>query len=218
VPINNTALYDSVIAAIAVCNSSWITDTNSSHYAQQMAVASAIASEIDSLIPPIGTGATLSQRALIESIVKSVMTGRTPVSVVPNDYHTIAQSVAALYIEFTLGLTNNDTGAGGGGGVLPVVIPFSHTTGTLVLQAVTVGQLLFFGQITVVSPFGPGSVLSFGTSANPAMFLNVSSAGSTVLGSYANSEYTEILVNDLLLLTVSSVGAIGSGLLIYEVH
>jgi hypothetical protein len=112
-PLNNSALYDSVVSAIAASNGAWLTDPISGDYGPQANAAVAIALEVDSLIAPILTGATLSQRVLLDSIVKSVMAGRSPTSTLPFDYLRIGQAIAAAFIEFSTRLQNTDTGIPG---------------------------------------------------------------------------------------------------------
>lgn len=94
-------------------------------------------------------------------------------------------------------------------------VEFDHTTGALMLGAVTAGQTLCLGQITLLSTFTAGSSVSFGTSADPAMFLLLPNPQ---IGSYGLDEYVDILVDDVLLLTVVTVGATGNGKLLYEVR
>lgn len=95
-----------------------------------------------------------------------------------------------------------------------VVVPFNYTTTTLVLQAISAGDVVRFGQLTVVAAFGAGTQIKFGTSGSPGMFLDIQG---NIQGSFRSDECTIISVDDLLMLTVVAVGAIGTGFLFYEV-
>lgn len=107
--MNNAALYDSALVAIASSNGAWISNPAPAHYAGELSAAQAIATEIDSRIPTIATGATISQRQLLESIVKSVMIGRTPEATV--SYVEIANAVAAVFTEYATNLQDSDVGS-----------------------------------------------------------------------------------------------------------
>jgi hypothetical protein len=111
-PINNTPLYDAVIAGVAASNQAWLTDPIPADYLVQANIAAAIATRVDALIPLVPTGATVSQRIVLESITKAVMSGRFPSSIVPADYTNIAQSIAAMYIEMCTKLLSGSTGSG----------------------------------------------------------------------------------------------------------
>jgi hypothetical protein len=150
-PIHNKPLYDSTLSAIAAVNGAWLTDPTSADYSSQANVAVAIATEVDALIPIIPTGATLSQRTLLESIVKSVMVGRSPTSLVATDYLTVAQAIAAIFAQFSTKL--QDTGTGSASGVAPVnkvlfvdaanyTLPPSSQNGTLSNPFENIGNAL----------------------------------------------------------------------------
>jgi len=105
--INNPALYDVAFAAIANSVSAWLTDANLADYVGQQNAAAAIAAEIDSLIPTISPGPTLSQLFLIESIVEKTFITRFPVSATPANYSVVAGAIAAQFNQFTTGLQDN---------------------------------------------------------------------------------------------------------------
>src|SRR5271157_4783828 len=107
---NNTALYDAVVAGVILSNYSWIISTNSADYNQNTIVAAAIATEVDSLIPPITGGATISQRDLISSIATKVFLTRFQTDNNPNDYSGIAQAIVALFTSASSVLQNTTTG------------------------------------------------------------------------------------------------------------
>lgn len=108
---NNTALYDAVIAGIASSNNAWLFDPIAGDYAGEANVAAVIATEVDAQIPVIATGATISQRILLESIAKGVMSGRQPQSLTQAEYSAIADAMAALFVQMNTKLQNNSSGA-----------------------------------------------------------------------------------------------------------
>ena len=110
--INNTALYDAALGAIGDSNGAWLADPVSTDYAPMVSAAVAIATEIDSLIPTIVTGVTISQRDLLSSIVKNVMTGRSPMSTQVSAYSSITASIVAMYNEFASELINVEVAQG----------------------------------------------------------------------------------------------------------
>lgn len=110
--LNNPPLFDAAIAGIAASNGAWLTDPIAADYSGSANAAAAIASEIDTSIPPITPSISISQRELMQSIAKSVMTGRTPQSTSPNDYASIAQAIGGIFTEYSLKLQNTDTGSG----------------------------------------------------------------------------------------------------------
>lgn len=109
--INNPAIYDSVLSGIAASNGAWLQDDVAGDYLAERNAASVIATTIDGAIPTILSGVTTSQRLLAESITKSVMIGRSPRSVNPSDYSSLAQAVAAAFTEFSAILVDSSTGA-----------------------------------------------------------------------------------------------------------
>lgn len=106
----------------------------------------------------------------------------------------------------------------GGASLVIGDVPFTATTTTLVLMAISVGQLVLFSQLAVLSAFGVGTVLQVGTFLDPSFFLRVDGSGVTTPGAYSNMEVHRVEVNDFLLLTVSAVGVSGNGRLFYEVR
>lgn len=103
---NNPALYDSVLCAVAACNQGWL----ATPVLNQTPSAVAIATEVDSKIPTILGGATISQRSLVESIAKSVFSGRNPLSTDPNAYAPLSTAIAEAFNQYspllTTGLAN----------------------------------------------------------------------------------------------------------------
>ena len=109
-PLNNTGLYDAVIAGIALSNGAWASETNASDYAPEANAAVAIATEVDAGIPTIVGGATVSQRLVMQAVTKGCMTGRVAISLQPTDYSTIAQGIIAVYTEFATKLQDSSGG------------------------------------------------------------------------------------------------------------
>jgi len=108
-PINNTALFDAAFAAVANSNEAWLSDPNAVDYLPVANVAVAIATEIDSQIPVITLGATISQRLLMNSTVKNVMAGRNPTAILPSAYASIASAIAGLFNEFSTKLQSSES-------------------------------------------------------------------------------------------------------------
>jgi len=129
---NNTALFDSVLSAIGASNQSWLTVP----VVDESPIAIAIATEVDSLIAPIGGGATLSQRCLIESVTKGIIAGRTPSSLDPSSYSDISHAIAQVFNQFAPHLQNTSTGSAVGGltsfngRVAPAAVPTAGDYGT----------------------------------------------------------------------------------------
>jgi len=69
--------------------------------------ATNIATEVDALIPTIGTGPTLSELLLMGSIVKSTFNDRYALDMPSSFYATIASVIVAQWIEFGTGLQNS---------------------------------------------------------------------------------------------------------------
>jgi hypothetical protein len=99
-----------------------------------------------------------------------------------------------------------------------VVVPFTFSTGTLILGMITAGTLLTISQIQILADFAPGSTVSFGTSTSPSAFLSLGLSDTVRVGAYAMDEIITAGVTDFLLLTVVTTGSIGSGRLFYEVQ
>lgn len=106
--LNNPGLYDAVIAAIALSNGAWASETNASDYAPEANAAVAIATEVDAGVPTIAGGATISQRLVMQMVTKGCMTGRVAVSMQPADYSTVAAGIIAVYTEFVTQLQDNN--------------------------------------------------------------------------------------------------------------
>jgi len=107
-PLNNTGLYDAVIAGIALSNGAWPSETNASDYAPEANAAAAIATEVDAGIPTIAGGATVSQRLVMQTVTKGCMTGRVAVSMQPTDYSAVAAGIIAVYTEFATQLQDTN--------------------------------------------------------------------------------------------------------------
>lgn len=104
---NNPALYDAAYSAIANSNAAWTNDAIPSDYATMKDAATNIATEVDALIPTIGTGPTLSELLLMMSIVKSTFNDRYAVDMPSSFYATIASVIVAQWIEFGTGLQDS---------------------------------------------------------------------------------------------------------------
>jgi hypothetical protein len=212
-PTNNTALFDSVLSAIAASNNAWLFDTASADYSSDANIAEAIAIEVDSLIAP--TLVTISQRNLMESIVKGVFNSRQPVNIIPTDYLDIARSIAAIFNEFSTKLKNTSTGNPGAGSVVISVSGFDATTGTQTLCALPTNTIMVNTQLSFISLFDIGSNIQLGTAGQPTHFLDITNPK---LASYQNSEIEKITVNEFLRLIVNNTGPNGSGLVIFELE
>ena len=109
-PLNNTGLYDAVIAGIALSNGAWPSETSASDYAPEANAAAAIATEVDAGIPTIAGGATVSERLVMQTVTKGCMTGRVAISMQPTDYSAVAAGIIAVYTEFVTQLQDTSTG------------------------------------------------------------------------------------------------------------
>jgi hypothetical protein len=105
--INNPALYDAAYSAIANSNAAWTNDAVPADYASMKDAATNIAREVDALIPTIGTGPTLSELLLMESIVKSTFNDRCALDMPSSFYAAIAATIVAQWIEFGTGLQDS---------------------------------------------------------------------------------------------------------------
>lgn len=101
--LNNPALYDAVIA-LGTPSEGWITSGVATNYATIRNALSDLATEIDSKIPTITTGPSLSQFQLLCGITRSVFAGRTIVDIAPTFYATIAAAIAAAFNELSSAL------------------------------------------------------------------------------------------------------------------
>lgn len=93
-------------------------------------------------------------------------------------------------------------------------VPFDATTTTLTLGNVYVGNVLKWSQLSITTAFDAGTTVALGTSGNTNQFLLVPGE---LVGAYQQAERLPILMDDVLLLTVSAVGTAGAGWLFYEV-
>lgn len=101
--LNNPALYDAVIA-LGTPSEGWITSGVATDYAVIRNALSELATEIDSRIPTITTGPSLSQFQLLCGITRSVFAGRSIVDITPAFYSTIASAIAAAFNELSSAL------------------------------------------------------------------------------------------------------------------
>jgi Putative Ig domain len=184
--INNPGIYDSVLAGVAASGGAWINDTNPLRYASDLKAAKIIASEVDQAIPTIVGGPTPSQRQLVESITKSVMTGRAASSTNPSDYTFLAKAVAAEYNEFANGL--NDSG-----NPPPSIVQVNLPSGT-------VGSP-YSQNITVINGQPPFIFSALGLP--PGLVIDSTSGTITGTPTIANSAPTVISVADANSLTFS---------------
>jgi hypothetical protein len=214
--MNNPLLFNAAFCGISGgCDADrWI--INGADLNLNQAVRAA-ATTIDSFIPPIVGGATSSQAALLQSICEGIYTSRYLQDANPLSYTVIAQSIANNFNAAQLNLVPT---------VSPIPahtltvqqVPFTFASGTLVIGAVAIGTIIALAQISITTPFPPGSNIQFGTTGNPTMFLNLDSADAGHNNSYNELEVVTINLNDLLILTTNTTGPIGSGTLYYEVQ
>lgn len=214
--MNNPLLFNAAFSGIAGgCDAErWITNGADLNLNQAIQAASLA---IDSFIPPIVGGATTSQSELLQSICEGIFSSRYLQDTNPLSYTVIAQSIA-----------NNFNAAQSN--LVPIIppipsgvirireIPFTFSSGTLVIEPVTIGTIIALAQITIIIPFQLGSTVQFGTTASPTMFLNLNSDDTGNANSYNELEVVTIASNDSLILTVNATGLIGSGTLYFEVQ
>jgi hypothetical protein len=131
-PLNNTGLYDAVIAGIALSNGAWASETNASDYAPEANAAVAIATEVDAGISPIVGGATVSQRMVMQTVTKGCMSGRVAISMQPTDYSAVAAGIIAVYTEFVTKLQD-----GSGGNVFQNLSNVIFVDGTTVIPTLS---------------------------------------------------------------------------------
>jgi hypothetical protein len=100
-PQNNPALYTAVIAGATGGSVAgrWITDITPVDYQGLVNAVVAIATEVDSQIPGINSGPSLSQILLLQSITQGVFVDRNPQDIITADYLAIAKAIAALFIQ-----------------------------------------------------------------------------------------------------------------------
>lgn len=173
--INNTALYDSVIAGIALSNYSWITDANPADYDPSAAVAIAI--EVDSLIAPIAGGATMSQRDLICSITKSAFLTRNPIDVSPSDYAGIAQAIAAMFTSYTAQLQDPNTGVAP---PAPFVYMLDSSADPIIphyLQLTPSPSYTPGAEATIIASGADGVIAQFAIAGNPISWIAQAAIG-----------------------------------------
>jgi hypothetical protein len=117
----------------------------------------------------------------------------------PNDFVTVAQ-------------------LGGGLGDQIVSVPFTFSSGSLVLGAIAAGSMIIRAQILINTAFnGSGASIRFGTSSNLSEFLGVADSAPTIVDQYASFSVVIQPAADVMFLTVSAPGATqGAGVLLYE--
>ena len=95
--MNNVVLYNAVIAGVLGGSESrrWLISTVSADYASAAAVAAAVALQVDSLIP--AGNPTDAQANVMVQLVQAVFADRTPTSVTPSQYLSIASAIVAAF-------------------------------------------------------------------------------------------------------------------------
>ena len=96
-------------------------------------------------------------------------------------------------------------------------VPFTYTSGSLLLQAVAPGDLLDRAAILITTPFdGPLAAMHMGTTTSPNLIFAPGEVTPSVAGTYDNSALEEFSVADFLQLVINSGGSTqGAGLLFY---
>lgn len=95
---NNPILFDAVIAgATGGTSERWLTSAVSTNYTSAANAINAFATEVDSLIPTIGNGATQAQADLLQSLVQGVLADRYLTSITASSYLEIASAIAAAF-------------------------------------------------------------------------------------------------------------------------
>lgn len=108
-------------------------------------------------------------------------------------------------------------GGSSSGGLIGTNVYFGPTFGTQVIGSVIVNTKLTLVQVTIEAPFNLGTTVTFGTSANPAMFFEATDSNPNQEGSYTTPETFDIDMNDLIILTVSPATT-GVGILYYAIQ
>ena len=150
---NNNALYNAVIAGVMGGTESrrWLLSTLAADYAEEAAVAAAVATQIDSLIPA-GTP-TDSQVNLLSSLTQAVFADRTATSITPSEYTSISQAVVAAYNQVSTALLS------GGAGVSSKYTISVANSSSLATMAASNGDLAFETSRLGVWLFVSGSAL-----------------------------------------------------------
>lgn len=239
--MNNPAIYDAVIcgAGGAGFGQAWLNCLNVASYNDYVDGVQAVALAVDGQIPPIIGGASPSQVSLMTQVTFGALSGRYPHFKNSWNYTEIGGGIATLWSALANVLTNepeyvagdgwevSDIGKalivqpGGSiaaqsvqGGLGIISVQFTAEWGSQILQAVTVGQLLVVNQVSIETAFGPGASIQLGTSANPVKYLNLINF---TAGGYNSNIICQVEENDFLVLSVSAISNVGSGVLYYEV-
>jgi hypothetical protein len=159
-PINNTPIYDSVLAGIAASNGAWLEGTDPAKFDAERDAAVVIAGLVDAQIPTVVNGVTISQRDLMAAIMKGVMVGRSPVSTNPTSYNTLADSIATLFTLFSSELKSNTTG-----GSAPIT---ADEVSWMLGVTPTLGEAFLYAPINLSSYLTPGSADPVVMAANVA--------------------------------------------------
>lgn len=107
---NNNGLYNAAIAgAMAAFTSRWITSLDGATYSRQVLVATAFASQIDSLIAPAAY--TNAAFRLMESMCNAFWTDRDPTDLNPTIYLNAAGALRAAFLQAAAQLTPEGTGS-----------------------------------------------------------------------------------------------------------
>jgi len=169
-PINNPALYDAAYCAIANSNAIWSNDAIPSDYAKMKDAATNIATEVDALIPTIGTGPTLSELLLMGSIVKSTFNDRYALDMPSSFYASIAAVIVAQWIEFGTGLQNNN---------VPTPSPFVYYLNSSsdpsiahYLQLTPTSTFIVGSQATATATGTPSATVQFSVGGNPVAWID----------------------------------------------
>ena len=175
--VNNPALYDAAYTGVVNSNAAWANDSTATDYSVIKAAATAIATQIDSLISTITDGPTLSQLYLMNSAVQSTFANRPPpTSPNPADYSSIAATIVAQFNEFLTGLQDDYV-------PVPPAAPFvyyldSSPDGTSIpnyfqLTPVTAPYNPSTQQTATASgtPAGSGTVVQFSYLGNPVAWI-----------------------------------------------
>jgi hypothetical protein len=146
--VNNSPLYDAVIAAVMQQRGVWLTDPYSALYTAQANIAVAVATEVDSLIPTIAGGVTISQRVLMQSVTKNILAGASPQSTTPGDYTTIATAIVGEFVAFSTKLQSTETTKGKqievDFGTVPVdLMVFTITDSDITTSSKIIGSLAY---------------------------------------------------------------------------
>jgi hypothetical protein len=206
--VNNPLLFNAVFNGITGAASRTCTVVSSSTFVAIDNFALHIAGLVDAEIPSIVGGSTTSQAELLSAIVNGAFRGTWPTNL-SGDFSSFVDNIVTQFVTQAANLAAISNPS-----LLGVDLPFDYSTTTLVLGAVTVGDVISLAQLSVIQAFSAGSLIELGTSANHSLFLSIPG---TSVGAFQNPESVLIDTADIMLLSVSTVGTVGSGHLFYEV-